>query len=294
MHPSKEEIRFADSQAIGQFIYATLKSAIQTPLSSAPLYSNMASSQDGPTQLWSQTDKNDSVHVPVTDSTVLASPTPKVLSHTAHAQIAAEFQPRSMPAMPTMAEPIQQAPLAFNETITDAQDYSLGHAISQLGGSFILAENNKGLMIIDMHAAHERVIYEKMKACYAQNGVAKQHLLLPVQVALSDTECDTVKAYMTVYEQLGFGIVLQPKGVQIQDVPALLKHSDIALLFTDVTAELMKHGTHDHIQQVINDILSTMACHSAVRANDYLTRDAMNTLLRDMEKTESVRAVQSW
>ena len=173
------------------------------------------------------------------------------------------------------------------QTMSTCKNPPLGYAIGQLAGAFILAENTKGLMLVDMHAAHERVIYEQMKDAYAADGVSSQHLLVPLAIPLQDTECAMVEQAMDIYTQLGFHCQLQGQGVLIQAVPAVLHKADIGQLFVDVTAELVKHDTHDQVQSVIHEILSTMACHSAVRANDYLNKEQMNGLLRQMEQTAS-------
>jgi DNA mismatch repair protein MutL len=176
---------------------------------------------------------------------------------------------------------------ASQRTMMSIENPPLGYAIGQLGGAFILAENQQGLLLVDMHAAHERVLYEQMKSAYAAEGVASQHLLVPLTLSLQDAERAVVETVSEIYNQLGFHYQLQPQGVIIQAVPVVLQKADVGQLFIDVTAELVKHDTHDQVQLVINEILSTMACHSAVRANDYISKEQMNALLRQMEQTAS-------
>ena len=275
VHPSKEEIRFADSKMVTQFIYRAALSVLrQAP---APSYTQPFIPTTAPSPIF-----NPPTASVTDDARVMMTPT-QMLSSEQQQQIAHETA-QEVVIKETMASTLRAT---SQQIMTPVENPPLGYAIGQLGGAFILAENQKGLLIVDMHAAHERVIYEQMKAAYAEEGVSSQHLLVPLTVPLQDAERVVLEAVSDIYNQLGFHYQLQPQGVMIQAVPAVLQKADVGQLFIDVTAELVKHDTHDQVQQVINDILSTMACHSAVRANDYLNKEQMNGLLRQMEQTAS-------
>jgi DNA mismatch repair protein MutL len=163
----------------------------------------------------------------------------------------------------------------------------LGFALAQLQGIFILAENTQGLIIVDMHAAHERITYEYLKSSMAKDTIRSQPLLVPHSISVSKKEANYAIEYADIFNQLGFAIDrLAPEKLVIRAVPSLLKGADTASLVRDVLADLIQHGSSERIQQAINEILSTMACHRSVRANHRLSLPEMNALLRDMERTE--------
>jgi len=163
----------------------------------------------------------------------------------------------------------------------------LGFAIAQLKGIFILAENSHGLIVVDMHAAHERITYEQMKQAFEDQSLASQPLLVPESLALSQREADIVEAHYGLFEQLGFSIErVALESVIVREIPAILRGSKVEGLLRDVVSDLLEHGTSERIREHINEILSTMACHGSVRANRKLSIPEMNGLLRDMEITE--------
>jgi DNA mismatch repair protein MutL len=163
----------------------------------------------------------------------------------------------------------------------------LGFAMAQLHGVYILSQNVKGLVLTDMHAAHERITYEQLKERYIGEGITGQRLLVPVDVQLSEAEADL--AAQRQQELAGLGLVVDrsgPESVVVREVPALLARSDPAQLLKDVLSDLGGMGQSDRIEAETNEILSTMACHGSVRANRILTLPEMDGLLRDMERTE--------
>ena len=163
----------------------------------------------------------------------------------------------------------------------------MGYALAQLQGIYILAQNNSGLIVVDMHAAHERITYERMKTAFAQQQVEAQQLLVPVSILLSELEADLAEQHQTIFSQLGFEISrAAPETVVVRQVPSLLMRADTARLVRDVIADLMRFGSSQRILTNLNEVLSTMACHTSVRANRQLSVDEMNALLRDMETTE--------
>lgn len=163
----------------------------------------------------------------------------------------------------------------------------LGYAIAQLHGIYILAQNTDGLVLVDMHAAHERIVYERLKQQQADAGVVCQPLLVPLSVALSQREADVAESEAQAL--LAMGIETQrlgPETVLIRSLPAVLAQADAAALLRDVLADLLVHGQTRRVEEQQNTLLGTMACHGAVRANRQLSIPEMNALLRDMEATE--------
>ena len=163
----------------------------------------------------------------------------------------------------------------------------LGYALAQLKGIYILAENQHGLVLVDMHAAHERITYERMKNARDGEGIQSQPLLVPEAIAVSQREADCADDHTTVFASLGINIERAgPESLLIREIPVMLQDSDVEQLIRDVLSDLLQHGSSDRIQAHVNEILSTMACHGSVRANRRLTLPEMNALLRDMEETE--------
>jgi DNA mismatch repair protein MutL len=163
----------------------------------------------------------------------------------------------------------------------------LGYAIAQLKGIYILAENSEGMVVVDMHAAHERIVYERMKQNAADQDVIKQPLLVPFSLSVSQAEADLVEENEALFEHLGFVVErLGVEQVRVRAIPALLKNADTGQLIRDVLADLVEYGRSERIKEYENELLSTMACHASVRANRLLSIDEMNALLRDIEQTE--------
>ncbi|MCK9468281.1 MAG: DNA mismatch repair endonuclease MutL [Porticoccaceae bacterium] len=163
----------------------------------------------------------------------------------------------------------------------------LGYAIAQLKGIYILAENACGLVIVDMHAAHERINYERMKRAFDAESVTSQPLLVPEAIAVSEKEADCAEEFAEVFASLGFTLQRAgPESLVIREIPAMLRGANAEALVRDVLSDLLEYGTSDRIRTHIDDIFSTMACHGSVRANRRLGVAEMNALLRDMEETE--------
>jgi DNA mismatch repair protein MutL len=163
----------------------------------------------------------------------------------------------------------------------------LGYALAQLQGVYILAQNRQGLVLVDMHAAHERITYERFKQTYRQGGIARQPLLVPVRVVLSSREADLGENLIEQLAQLGIEITRSGReSLAVRSIPALLQGADAEKLLRDLLADLAEHGESRRLEQEIDQVLATMACHGSVRANRKLTLDEMNALLREMERTE--------
>lgn len=163
----------------------------------------------------------------------------------------------------------------------------LGTAVAQIHGAFILAQNDEGLIIVDMHAAHERIIYEQLKHQQSQKQVEVQQLLLPLVIDCTASEMEVISEFETLFASLGFhGNAVGPTKFCLRSVPVILKKSDHALLLKEIVSDLQDLGQTDVVDTQIKSILSTIGCHGAIRANRQLTIMEMNALLRDMEKTE--------
>jgi DNA mismatch repair protein MutL len=166
-------------------------------------------------------------------------------------------------------------------------DWPLGRAIAQLQGVYVLAENAQGLIVVDMHAAHERIVYERLKQQWTQTHISSQPLLIPATFAATPHEVATAESCQEVLQQLGMEISpLSAKTLAVRAVPTSLAQGDAVELARSVLAELAQHDASTVVQRAQHDILGTMACHGAVRANRRLTLDEMNALLRQMEETE--------
>jgi len=183
------------------------------------------------------------------------------------------------------AQPTASTALADNASPQDVPP--LGYAVAQLHGVYILAENAQGLVVVDMHAAHERITYERLKLAMDQEGLRGQPLLVPESLAVSQREADCAEEHADWFARLGFELQrLGPEMLGIREIPALLRQADAVQLVQDVLSDLLEYGTSDRIEAHRNELLSTMACHGSVRANRRLTLTEMNALLRDMEQTE--------
>src|SRR5690606_20033175 len=206
------------------------------------------------------------------------------------------YAPRSAPPQPVPGAelqgayrdyfaplPIEAAPLP--EASGDIPP--LGYALAQLKGIYILAENAAGLVLVDMHAAHERIVYERLKTAFEGEGIRSQPLLVPLTLSVSRREADAAEEHAAVFQELGFEVGrMGPETLVIRQVPVLLRDADVAALVRDVLADLLQHEASNRLRESFNHVLATMACHGSVRANRTLTVAEMNGLLRDMERTE--------
>jgi DNA mismatch repair protein MutL len=172
----------------------------------------------------------------------------------------------------------------------DGEIPPLGYAVAQLHGIYILAENAAGLVVVDMHAAHERITYEGLKESMSAdtgNSKATQALLVPVTLRVSDREREAWERNQELFGSVGLVIDRMDENVLVvREVPEMLRNSDVPQLIRDVLSDLVEHGSSGRVDETINEMLSTMACHGSVRANRSLTHEEMNSLLRDMEETE--------
>jgi DNA mismatch repair protein MutL len=267
VHPTKHEVRFRDSRVIHGFVSSTLQKALAQDRPQDHLQSNEAQSllpeEAIPTQ-----------------STMGLAPAPTPLNYSAKTS---GYQGQSVNT-PMHA---YQSLYAEGGAEESAIIPPLGFAIAQLKGIYILAENEQGMIVVDMHAAHERITYEQMKTDFDKEGLIAQPLLVPESLSVSQREADAVEQNPDVFVRLGFSVErAAAESIVVREIPALLRGTQVEALLRDVISDVLEHGTSERIRHKINEILSTMACHGSVRANRKLTIPEMNALLRDMEATE--------
>ena len=296
VHPTKHEVRFRESGSIHSFISSTLKKALAEDRPQDHLQSNSTGEfpSDGSAQHTGGGGQfSGMVNQP--DPNWQAAP---------QSQPAMQFSSRpnfgnsSSGAMSGSAGSMQNYQSLYSTSdinlpesgsdVGDQQDIPpLGYAIAQLKGIYILSENREGLIIVDMHAAHERITYERMKGAFDDQGLISQPLLVPESLAVSQREADAAEQHNEVFAKLGFVVErAAAESVIVREIPAILRGSEVEALLRDVLSDLLEHGNSERIRDHINEILSTMACHGSVRANRKLSVTEMNALLRDMEATE--------
>lgn len=178
--------------------------------------------------------------------------------------------------------------LAGDDPRPESQDVPpLGFAIAQLAGTYILAENARGLVVVDMHAAHERILYERLKNAFERQDIVSQPLLVPASVAVSESEAALAEEAAPLFRRLGLEVQRSgPTTVVVREVPALMKQSDVESLVRDILSDLQDSGISHRVEERCHELLATMACHHSVRANRALTTAEMNALLREMETTD--------
>ena len=286
VHPAKHEVRFRDGRTVHDMIYRTLHEALADTRAGtgvgAPAAGSMLSSELGSGAGFSATAlaANGAVGIQSMYSrpaNQLSMPYARVAEGSMDALRALYGSnpeaPRSSPTEAVEAAPGAVPPLGF--------------ALAQLHGIFVLAENAAGLVVVDMHAAHERITYERLKQALEGVGVRGQTLLVPIQISVAQREADLAENATESFEALGFEIIRSGiETLSVRRVPSALIDLDIEALVRDVLADLREHGSSTRIEETRNELLSTLACHASVRANRRLSVPEMNALLRDMEATE--------
>ncbi|MCF5629159.1 DNA mismatch repair endonuclease MutL [Pseudomonas syringae] len=298
VHPTKHEVRFRDGRMVHDFLYGTLHRALgdvrpenqvggSVPVATEPRPTGPEAGEFGPQGEMRLANNG------------LEQPQGEPFARPAGSGSGSGYQYQYSPR-PTSGVPVAEAQSAYREFFAplpsatpstlpeSASDIPpLGYALAQLKGIYILAENAQGLVLVDMHAAHERIMYERLKIAMANEGLSGQPLLVPESIAVSQREADCAEEHITTFQRLGFELQrLGPETLAIRQIPALLKQAEANRLVSDVLADLMEYGTSDRVQAHMNELLGTMACHGAIRANRRLAIPEMNALLRDMENTE--------
>jgi len=289
-HPTKHEVRFREARLVHDFLYRTLHKALADIRPSDNI--NTDTDQNGtdiPNTPATSSEQQNAYPFHNTQSN-LNIPVKEQMA--AYQQLHQAAPKQNNPFIGSIPSDTGFSPNSLAvQTEQNAEDTGaippLGFALAQIHRIFILAENAQGLIVVDMHAAHERITYEYLKKSMADDNIRSQPLLVPNSLAVSKKEADCAMEHNNIFTQLGFSIDrLAPEKLVIRAVPSLLKNSDTANLVRDVLSDLIQHGNSERIQQAMNEILSTMACHSSVRANHRLSVPEMNALLRDMERTE--------
>ena len=275
VHPSKTEVRFRDGQAIHRFIFHALHKSLATPTGA----SNAVSAG----------------HAGYNPFAIPETVTANYPSFQSQMNLSAQARPDFYQTLfggansaPTDNSPTHVS--GFNGSELQ-QEYALGFAVAQIHGVYILAQNSLGLVVVDMHAAHERIMYERLKTALDSKSVPMQPLLIAVSFNADRLEVATVQESLNsndnTMQQLGFDIaVLSPTTLAVRAVPTMLQDADAVTLARDVLRDLREYGASRALTERRNELLGTMACHAAVRANRQLAIPEMNALLRDMEATE--------
>jgi DNA mismatch repair protein MutL len=291
-HPTKHEVRFREGRLIHDFIFHTLHQALAEVRPSA----ETASPAHFPTYVQ-----------PLARPDLYASPLANQTENPSNASFnRAVFPSNYSYQQPRLGLPVRESlpiyaqlygatetteanPSGYEaNALAETEDIPpLGYALAQLHGVYVLAQNAHGLVLVDMHAAHERITYEQLKISMQADSIRSQPLLVPHIMHVSRREADQAEAQAATFQALGFELNrIGLEQLAIRAVPSLLKDSNTENLVRDVLADLIIHGSSQRIQNAMNEILGTMACHSSVRANRRLTIPEMNALLRDMERTE--------
>ncbi|MDD5463264.1 MAG: DNA mismatch repair endonuclease MutL [Methylococcales bacterium] len=276
-HPAKLEVRFREGRLVHDFLFTALHRSL------ADLRPGNNARQD------------DVISTLQHEPEFIASTLPRFNAKSDYNQ--GQPQQASLPL--TVAETIKAYAELYPEDrlaqkqqqpIPQTQSYPpLGYAVAHLHNIYILAETLNGIILVDAHAAHERVTYERLKQQYQQGAVPGQPLLLPIKITVSSAEADLAEQEHAFFSSLGFELNRSgPETILLRSVPALLSNIDKESLIRDVLADIAEHGMSHRIQELSNQLLATMACHGAVRAHRRLGIDEMNSLLRDMEQTERI------
>ncbi|MBQ15349.1 MAG: DNA mismatch repair endonuclease MutL [Gammaproteobacteria bacterium] len=274
VHPTKHEVRFRDSRLVHDFLYRSLHKALADVNPSDQL-ATQSSENYADEKLPASEYGSQSVTELIQQNSFPLAQSRSGGSGFAASNAAMQNQVREQ--------------LAALETLNQDGDAipPLGYAIAQLHGIYILAQNQQGLIIVDMHAAHERITYERMKTACAREELKIQPLLVPLSIAVSQAEADCAETQREVLLSIGLELErVSAESLVVRQIPSLLRDADIEQLVRDVIADVIQHGSSDAVQSRQDELLSTMACHGSVRANRQLTVPEMNSLLRDMETTE--------
>ena len=293
VHPTKNEVRFRDGRLVHDFIFRSLHKALAQVRPETPTgggIEQLGVIQGQPPMLTQGLEAGVFAGQTQVDlGQVAGNPTASTMQQMPwQSGSLSQHSPRQMQEQAQVYASLHGDTNALaGSALETGQVPPLGYAVAQLHGIYIVSENAQGLVLVDMHAAHERIVYEKMKISWAQQGIKAQPLLVPISMAVSSREADQVEAQQELFAELGF--VIDRAGTEhlvMRQVPSLLQHDNVEQLVRDVLADVVTYGSSDRIRAAHNELLGTMACHGAVRANRRLNHVEMNALLRDMEITE--------
>ncbi|MCL7744594.1 DNA mismatch repair endonuclease MutL [Guyparkeria hydrothermalis] len=277
VHPTKAEVRFRDARSVHDFLFQTVHRALAAPGGASAAVESVPHAPSTSVPGGEMSAARPAFGSPAGGATT-GRGSQGYLSLLAHGQ-----QPQGVPSGLGVAEPLP----------ADEEIPPLGYAVEHLGEIYILARNRDGLVIVDAHAAAERVTYERLKSTYRERGLSGAPLLLPVDLAVSPSEAEAFENWQEAFSAAGVMIDrIGPERVRVREVPAMLREADIETLVREMLAELRRVPMAEDtvpraiVDERIDEILSTMACHGSVRANRRLTVAEMNALLRDMERTE--------
>ncbi len=281
VHPAKTEVRFRDSRAVHQFVFHAVQRTLAAPVQAAAAPSLAPTGGVAPAATWSPPAPTTAYHqTEQPRQASLGVAEPAAAAYLAFARAAQNI------GQPSAARP-ESAPLFQPVESAQTEAPPLGYALAQLHGIYILAQNTRGLILVDMHAAHERILYEKLKAAFDNRQIATQNLLIPAVFSADPLDIAAVEEHAEALHELGFAIApLGPNQLGVRSVPALLQSGDPAALARSLIGELREHGITQLATARRNELLATMACHGAVRARRQLSVPEMNALLRQMEDTE--------
>jgi DNA mismatch repair protein MutL len=297
VHPAKTEVRFRDSRAMHQFVFHAIQRTLATPVETPVAHGGFgapASEDERPTvSTWSAAPTSTG-YAPADTRPPANYPPPLrhqgslgVAEPAAAAYLAFARAAQNIGTAPSSSINPASAPQFTTSEPLERDGPPLGYALAQLHGIYVLAQNARGLILIDMHAAHERILYEKLKTAFDSRQVATQNLLIPAVFSAEPLDIAAVEEHGEALAELGFQIApLGPNQLGVRSVPALLQSGDPAALARSLIGELREHGMTQLATARRNELLATMACHGAVRARRQLTVPEMNALLRQMEETE--------
>jgi DNA mismatch repair protein MutL len=262
VHPTKHEVRFRDGRLVYEFLYRQLHDALDAV-------------------------RPQSLNMP-TRTEPLGPSTPAALPARAPSYVQTGFSlpVREARALYAAPEPSPAAVAAPSAPVRDDIAPPLGYALAQVHGIFILAQSERGLVLVDMHAAHERIVYERMKVQLERDGIASQPLLVPLALAVAPAEADAAEKYRDAFAALGFEVDRAgPDSLLVRQVPVLLQNEDLGVLVRDMLSDLRAHGASGRLREALNHVMGNIGCRNSVRAHRRLILPEMNALLREMEAT---------
>jgi len=288
VHPTKHEVRFRDSRLVHDFLFSSLHKALAELRPSDRLADNAQNNGHESDPFAAMRSGSAAGNFAASPDSNFAAGNFNDQSSLSLAEPASNsYSYRQNTGQPDAGVIQSQLENFAKLTADDAEVPPLGYAIAQLHGIYILAQNKEGLITVDMHAAHERITYERMKTACQNEELKMQSLLVPLSIAVSQGEADCAETEQEALLTIGIELErVAAESIVVRQVPSILRNADIEQLVRDVLSDVLEYGSSDRIQAHQDELLSTMACHGSVRANRHLTIPEMNALLRDMEATQ--------